>query len=336
MSTESTEADRSAGEPSGPLLTVTLEGQVIRTLALGEQVVSIGRLPENVLVLSDPRVSRRHAELRVDPTGIVVTDLASASGTFVGGNALLPNRPIIVPPGESIRIGPYLLTAKQPAFRIEIPGFEEPQAIAAPVRPAEPVVEAAIPSIEARPTFASPNALGPTSRYLIDLPAIFQEPDNGKHDGNGSQPLSDQLTPPASFLSRMLLIYESVWEPLEQRQDHIGMYYDPRTCPVGLLPFLAGWLQLSLDRHWPEPRRRRLLREAMDLYRWRGTPFGLTRMIEVCTGLAPTVTEDPARPYTFSIKVRLPAGSEVRRDFVQHLVEAHKPAHVGYTLEFTG
>jgi hypothetical protein len=59
-------------------------------------------------------------------------------------------------------------------------------------------------------------------------------------------------------------------------------------------------------------------------------------MIEVCTGLTPTVTEDPARPHTFAISVRIPAGSEVRKDFVQHLVEAHKPAHVGYTLEFLG
>jgi phage tail-like protein len=334
MSIASIDLDSGGGSgPGGPLLTVVLEGQVVRTLALTEQeTVTVGRLPDNMLVLSDPRVSRRHAELRLEASGLLVTDLASASGTFVGNQPLLPNRPVVVTSGDQIRIGPYSLSWRAPAYRIELPGREEFQPIAEAPRPVEPIRDQDIPPIDERPTFTVQSALGPDSRYLTQLPAIFQDPD-GVSNGNGS------VAPPnrgPSFLSRMLLIYETLWEPLEQRQDHIGMYYDPRTCPAQLLPFLSSWLQLSLDRHWPEPRRRRLLRDAMDLYRWRGTSFGLARMIEVCTGITPTVTEDPNRPYTFLIKVRIPQGSDVRRDFVQHLVEAHKPAHVGYTLEFLG
>ena len=333
MSTESIDLERGDfGSSSGPILTVTLEGQVVRTIVLGEQVITVGRLPDNVLVLADPRVSRRHAELRLEPGGLLVTDLASASGTFLGATPLLPNRPAMVASGDPIHIGPYLLTWRAASFRIEIPGREEFQPVAAPAPPPGPMVEIAVPAIEARPVFPIPRALGPESRYLYDLPAIFQDNHAGTN-GNGSGPLREG-PPPPSFLARMLLIYESIWEPLEQRQDHVGMYYDPRTCPAGFLPFLANWLQLSIDRHWPEPRRRRLLRDAMDLYRWRGTPFGLSRMIEVCTGLSPMVTEDRDKPYTFTIKVRIPPGSDVRKDFVQHLVETHKPAHVGYTLEF--
>ncbi len=335
MSTASIGPDREGGGPSGPTLTVTLEGQVLRTVALGEQVITIGRLPDNVLVLTDPRVSRKHAELRLDPGGLVVTDLASASGTFHGTKPLLPNRPVVVPSGEPIRIGPYILTWKPASYRIEIGGREEFQSVAAVPMPVGPIAEPTIPAIEARPTQRAVLALGPQSRYLYDLPAIFQEATQN-HNGGPPDLRDSEAKARPSFLSRMLLIYETIWEPLEQRQDHIGMYYDPRTSPSEFLPFLARWLQLSIDRHWPEPRRRRLLRDAMDLYLWRGTPYGLTRMIEVCTGLTPTVTEDKAQPHTFNIKIRIPSGAEVRRDFVQHLVDVHKPAHVGYTLEFLG
>jgi phage tail-like protein len=131
----------------------------------------------------------------------------------------------------------------------------------------------------------------------------------------------------------MLLIYESVWEPLERRQDHLALYFDPRTCPAELLPWLARWLELQLDPHWPESRRRALVAEAMELYRWRGTAYGMTRMLEVCTGLTPSITEDPAQPHTFRIALRIPAGHDVRREVVEELVRAHKPAHVGYVLE---
>ena len=78
---------------------------------------------------------------------------------------------------------------------------------------------------------------------------------------------------------------------------------------------------------------RALVAEAMELYRWRGTAYGMTRMLEVCTGITPTITEDPAQPYTFRIAMRIPSGHDVRREVIEELVRAHKPAHVGYVLE---
>jgi phage tail-like protein len=322
----------SPSTPAGPTLTIRLGDQVVRTLVLGDLPLSVGRLPDNAVVLADPSVSRRHAELRLEPSGLVVTDLGSAGGTFVGTEPLLPSRPVVVAAGDPIRIGPFVLSWAPPTIRIEIQARATPvvpQEWTPPPRPSE----AHIVPIEARPRFPAPTALGPASRYLQYLPAIFQE--NGRA-GDNRAPADLALTNghAASFLGRMLLIYESLWEPLEQRQDQVAMYYDPRTCPAEFLSWLASWLQLSIDRHWPEPRRRRLLREAMDLYRWRGTAYGLARMIEVCTGIVPTITENPARPHTFHVKVPLPPDGEVRRDFVEYLIATHKPAHVGYTLEF--
>ena len=45
--------------------------------------VSVGRSPENILVVPDPTVSRRHALITYINGKIVVRDLGSTNGTFV-------------------------------------------------------------------------------------------------------------------------------------------------------------------------------------------------------------------------------------------------------------
>ena len=52
---------------------------------LGEQILTIGRLPEGNIVLADPNVSRNHAEIRPRGTGYVLVDLGSTNGTRVNG-----------------------------------------------------------------------------------------------------------------------------------------------------------------------------------------------------------------------------------------------------------
>jgi hypothetical protein len=52
---------------------------------LGDTVVTIGRLPESVLVLEDPNVSRQHAEIRPAGAGFVLADLGSTNGSKVNG-----------------------------------------------------------------------------------------------------------------------------------------------------------------------------------------------------------------------------------------------------------
>jgi hypothetical protein len=52
---------------------------------LGDYVVTIGRQPDCTIVLGDPNVSRRHAEIRPTPEGFVLVDLASTNGSRVNG-----------------------------------------------------------------------------------------------------------------------------------------------------------------------------------------------------------------------------------------------------------
>jgi hypothetical protein len=79
-----------------------------------------------------------------------------------------------------------------------------------------------------------------------------------------------------------------------------------------------------------------LLSEAVELYRWRGTQYGLTRMIEVCTGATPLIAETPANPFVLHIRVAVSQESDIDRDTIERLIVANKPAHTGYVLDVVG
>ncbi len=74
-------------------------------IALDRNAV-IGREPgEGGVVLEHPRVSRRHAEVRVGDGKIFLRDLGSANGTFLNGERITSYRE--VQKGDRIDIGPY-------------------------------------------------------------------------------------------------------------------------------------------------------------------------------------------------------------------------------------
>jgi phage tail-like protein len=312
--------------------------------------LTIGRNPDNGLVLNVSTVSRAHAELDVRADGVFVTDVGSSGGTFVGDTRLLPQQPRQVAPGEEIRIGPYILIyLADPATQgdqdpddmglVTISGEVVPPPVlddSAPPTVEQPVVlpdalltDSIIPIVTQTPAEPEPvitrlatrqsqrhfaRGQGLDSLYLRYLPGIFQESD---------------------FLGRYLKIFETIWEPQEWRIDHVSMYFDPHTCPPELLEWLASWLDLAVNNHWPEARRRRLLAEATDLYRWRGTRYGMTRMIEVCTGLTPDISDSIATPFVFRVQLHIPAESDVDAALIEDLVRFHKPAHAGYVIEIT-
>jgi hypothetical protein len=64
---------------------VTPDGQRV---PVGDDPITIGRLPECEIVLADTKVSRRHAEVRRDGVGVVVVDLGSTNGTQVNGSGI--------------------------------------------------------------------------------------------------------------------------------------------------------------------------------------------------------------------------------------------------------
>jgi Protein of unknown function (DUF3662)/FHA domain len=88
------------GPEEGPYAEIVLPDGA--RVAIGEDPVVLGRLPECDVVLSDPNVSRRHAELRRTGEAVVVTDLGSTNGTRVNG---VPVHEQVLASGDEITVG---------------------------------------------------------------------------------------------------------------------------------------------------------------------------------------------------------------------------------------
>ena len=328
-------------------------GIKVRDFQPATPTVSIGRSPENDLVLNALQVSRRHAVLEIETHRAMLTDLGSTTGTYINKQRLQPNQPQPIPEGARIGIGPFILEyerlATQPADLAQ-PSPSEPtnqpdgatstvpaqeQAAPATTKPSssEPTnqPDGATSTVPAQEQAAPPSAVeppprvldrrqsylpprDPNSRFLDNLPIIF-------HDNE--------------FLGRYLRIFEAIWEPLEWRQDHIHMYFGARTSPQEMLGWMESWFGLSLFDDIAPERRRVFLANAAEIYRWRGTSYGLARVIEVCTGLTPQIHNEPSQPYVFRVILTKPANDHTNYDaIVDRLIQTHKPAYAGYILEF--
>jgi phage tail-like protein len=180
-----------------------------------------------------------------------------------------------------------------------------------------------------------------TSRLLDDLPAIFRD---------------------SPLLGRFLLAFEklligiedgvpipdpgvpSPGQGLEQVVAGLSHYFDPAETPAEFLPWLAGWVALTLRADLDESRQRKFLASIAQRYRRRGTGQNLVDLIRIFTDGDPTVTEDES-PHHFTLQIQLPPLGAFtgkpsdypsfidRQTAIAHaLVEMEKPAHTTYQL----
>ena len=77
-----------------------------RTVALQEgHTLVFGRDKARCHVrFSNPKISGVHCRVRSASSGIEVCDLGSRNGTYVNGNRLMPNQPVILRPGDTVSI----------------------------------------------------------------------------------------------------------------------------------------------------------------------------------------------------------------------------------------
>lgn len=103
------------------------------------------------------------------------------------------------------------------------------------------------------------------------LPAVFGEEPSG-----------------ASFTDRFLSIFDTTIRSIETQVDNQSRLYDPMSAPAekdaDFLTWLGSWLGISLERHWPEQRRRHWLKNAPKNFCMRGTLTGLHRQLILFLG----------------------------------------------------
>ncbi len=123
--------------------------------------------------------------------------------------------------------------------------------------------------------------------------------------------------------------------PIEWNVDNFDLYLNPRTTPAGFLPWLANWFSISFDSTWSEAQRRLLLSEAHEIFARRGTRWALARVLEIYTGKEPEILDQEEKEDPFTFMVRLPVTEkEFQRNLIEQIVDANKPAHTNYKLEF--
>ncbi len=182
----------------------------------------------------------------------------------------------------------------------------------------------------------------PRSLYLNFLPDLYREVD---------------------FIGRLLKIFEQAFEPAVQALDVFWAYLDPLTTSKALLPFLAHWVAWPVDPRWSHEKQRRLIRQAMEIYRWRGTRRGLRLYLHLYTDLpldedipqeadkhirieeifadgfvlnSTNIGHDSiiggVRPYHFIVTLRPDSGVQVDERLVRHIIEQEKPAFCTFEL----
>ena len=75
-------------------------------VVLGPEPLTIGRLPESAVMVTDPNASRRHAEIRRVGNEVVLFDLNSTNGTRVNGATIRERK---LADGDEIVIGTTVL-----------------------------------------------------------------------------------------------------------------------------------------------------------------------------------------------------------------------------------
>ena len=72
-------------------------------ITLGQQVVTLGRLPTCTIPVNDANVSRNHAEVRPAGSVFVLVDLGSTNGTKVNGTRIQGERALV--DGDIVSVG---------------------------------------------------------------------------------------------------------------------------------------------------------------------------------------------------------------------------------------
>jgi pSer/pThr/pTyr-binding forkhead associated (FHA) protein len=87
-------------------LLLKYEERVLKEVPMGAQVVKIGRVPDNTVLIDNPAVSSHHARIFRDADNFILEDLQSTNGTQVNGQLVSRHT---LKNGDVIGIGKHTL-----------------------------------------------------------------------------------------------------------------------------------------------------------------------------------------------------------------------------------
>jgi len=156
------------------------------------------------------------------------------------------------------------------------------------------------------------------------------------------------------FLERMLGALDEVLVPVLETLDSLEVYVDPALAPDSALAWLGRWVGLRGRETWTERSWRRLVAEATDLYRRRGTAGAVRRIVELYTEgevevvdpggsalLEPGETARPGAPAPVPVVVVRVRGGRISPSVpgdmagLAAVVRSIVPAHLAHRVEVT-
>ena len=132
-----------------------------REIPLRQRSYVIGRAQDAGFRVPDGSMSRHHAEIAFDGSGVTIKDLKSSNGTFVNGSKLVPSETKAVSAGDALLVGSTLLV-------IRLDGSPDASSI----------------DIEALRRFADPTQADPVSASAGGTPGAAKSPPEADADAS--------------------------------------------------------------------------------------------------------------------------------------------------------
>jgi pSer/pThr/pTyr-binding forkhead associated (FHA) protein len=92
-------------------LILTLKGRKMKRVKIDKTVLTVGRDPDNDVVIDNPGISRRHATIRFDNDGFVVQDEGSMNGILLNETPVQQERLVH---GDRIGVGKFVILFDDP------------------------------------------------------------------------------------------------------------------------------------------------------------------------------------------------------------------------------
>jgi pSer/pThr/pTyr-binding forkhead associated (FHA) protein len=93
-----------------PKLVLKFENSILKEEVVGSKEVSIGRSPDNIIMIDNPAVSHYHARVFTEEGRLMLEDFGSLNGTFVNGQRV---KMVTLKPGDSIAIGKHTIVVME-------------------------------------------------------------------------------------------------------------------------------------------------------------------------------------------------------------------------------